>query len=81
VSHLGLFLLEKQMIIKGSQSIDASFDGNGYILLEQYSIEFGKTVTILITLEQYNNIENFVFRNKDELELLWNDGVKDDSNS
>lgn len=66
------------MIIKGSQIINTYLDCDGLIVLEQYSTEFGKPVTISITPEQFNIIENWVFKNKDEIELAWNDGVSDE---
>lgn len=66
------------MIIKGSQIINTYLDCDGFIVLEQYSTEFGKPVTISINYEQFKAIEHFVFKNKEEIELLWNDGVSDE---
>ena len=69
------------MIIKGSQIINTYLDCYGLIVLEQYSTEFGMKVIISITPEQFNAIENWVFKNRDDIELAWNEGVEDDFNS
>jgi hypothetical protein len=66
------------MIIKGSQIINTYLDCDGLIVLEQYSTEFGVKVTISITPEQFNAIENWVFKNRDEIKLTWNEGVSDE---
>ena len=51
---------------------------SGTISIEQYSPAHDEPVRIFLTLDQFKQIENWVFKNKDELELLWNDGVKDE---
>lgn len=66
------------MVIKGSQSINIFFTTDGHIELQQYSTEFGKSVAISFNYEQFKAIEHFVFKNKDEIELAWNDGVSDE---
>lgn len=67
------------MILKPSLAVNASYDDNGYICIEQYSTEFGKLVTIKLTKDQFDLIENFVFKNKDEIELSWNEGIDDET--
>ena len=68
------------MVIKDSPGVNVYFDKDGFILLRQYSEDLG-TSTISLTMEQFEKIEHWFFKNKDEIELAWNEGVEDDSNS
>lgn len=64
------------MIFKGSQAIQAGFTEDGLICLEQYSTEFGKSVSIFITLDQFKLIERYVMNWKEDISQAWNDGVE-----
>ena len=66
------------MIIKESLGINIYFDKKGFVILRQYSEAFG-TSTICLTMDQLEKIEHWFFKNKDEIELAWNEGVEDDS--
>jgi hypothetical protein len=81
VSHLGLFLLEKQMELKGIEPVEVFITNGGKIAIKQEAIEFGEPVVIFLSVDQFEKIEHWVFKNKDEIELRWNEGVEDDSNS
>ena len=69
------------MVLKGNRSVEVSITTDGRICIEQFSNLLDRVMEIHLTMEQFNNIETFVFKNKDEIELLWNEGVENDSNS
>ena len=69
------------MKLKSSSSVDVSLEANGKICIEQFSLAAEMLVEIHLTIEQFNSIANWVFKNKDEIELTWNEGVENDSNS
>jgi hypothetical protein len=49
----------------------------GKIAIVQNSFEFGRDVHVFLTLEQFDKLETWVLRNKEEIELAWNDGVEE----
>ena len=51
---------------------------DGRIAISQDSFEYGKRVDVFLTLEQFNSLESWVFKNKDEIEADWNGGVEDE---
>ena len=69
------------MKLKEVDGIEVYITNNGRIALKQDSIEYGQPTVTFITLNQFSVIEDWVFRNRDEIDLLWNDGieVEDDS--
>ena len=69
------------MELKAIKATSVSITTDGKINIEQWSNLLERPVEIQLTLEQFNNIETFVFKNKDEIELAWNEGVENDSNS
>lgn len=69
------------MELKGIEAATVRISTSGNICIEQYSHSMGAPVEIYLTLQQFNNIETFVFKNRDDIELLWNEGVENDSNS
>ncbi len=69
------------MELKAIKATSVTITTDGKINIEQWSNLLERPVEIQLTLEQFNNIETFVFKNKDEIELAWNEGVEDDSNS
>ena len=77
-SHLGLFFMGKAMELKGIQAVKVFMTVDGRICIRQDSIEFGRPVSIFVNLDQFSKIEHWVFQNKDEIELTWNDGVEDE---
>jgi hypothetical protein len=66
------------MELKGIAPVEVFTTNGGRIEIKQNSIEFGKPVSIFITLDQFSKIEHWVFKNKDEIELAWNEGVEDE---
>lgn len=66
------------MKLKSTSSIDVSLETNGKICIEQFSLSAEMPVEIHLTIEQFNSIANWVFKNKDEIELAWNGGVSDE---
>ena len=69
------------MELKGIEAVEVFITTNGKIAIRQDCIEYGEPVCIFISKEQFSQIENWVFKNKEEIELAWNDGVQNDSNS
>ena len=69
------------MIIKGIEPVEVFITNGGKIAIKQEAIEFGEPVVIFLSSDQFAKIEHWVFKNKDQIELLWNEGVEDDSNS
>jgi len=67
------------MELKGTEAVEVFITVGGKIGIRQDAIEFGEPVVVFITLDQFAAIENWVFKNKDEIDLTWNNGVEDDS--
>lgn len=69
------------MKLKEVDGVEVYITNNGRIALKQDSIEYGQPTVTFLTLNQFSVIEDWVFRNRDEIDLLWNDGieVEDDS--
>ena len=53
----------------------------GKISITQWSEENNDFVSIFLTLDQFHEIDGYIFKNRDEIQLKWNEGVQDDSNS
>lgn len=66
------------MKFKSIEGFSVFINTEGKIAIEQESFEFGKTVCVFLTLDQFDALSNWVFVNKDEIDLVWNDGVEDD---
>jgi hypothetical protein len=69
------FFLGKAMELKSTKSAHVSMNGQGKIVIEQWSDDLNKPVTIYLTYDQFLAIESWLFKNKDEIEAAWNDGV------
>jgi len=67
------------MRLKSVESVDVYITQEGKIALEQESLEFGERVYIYLTLEQFKSLDSWVFKNKDEIELAWNEGKDDET--
>ena len=63
------------MELKSTKSAHVSMNGQGKIVIEQWSDDLNKPVTIYLTYDQFLAIESWLFKNKDEIEAAWNDGV------
>jgi hypothetical protein len=72
------FSLEKAMELKGTKSAHVDLNSQGKIVIEQWSDDFDQPVMIYLTLDQFEAIGNWVFKNRGEIELAWNDGVEDE---
>ena len=70
------FFLGKAMNLKSTKSANVSFNNQGKIVIEQWSDDFGKPVTFYLTADQLQQIDSWAFRNKEEIEAAWNDGVE-----
>ena len=68
------------MKFKDVDPIEVIITTNGKIGIRQDSNDYDSDC-VFITLDQFAKIENWVFKNKDEIELAWNEGVENDSNS
>jgi hypothetical protein len=66
------------MELKGIEAVEVFMTVGGKIGIRQDAIEFGEPVCVFITLDQFSKIEHWVFQNKDEIELTWNDGVENE---
>lgn len=65
------------MKFKSVEGLDIYVTGEGKIALEQNSFEFGEPVRVLLTLEQFNNLHDWVLENEDQIDVTWNGGVCD----
>ena len=63
---------------KSVEGFSAFINKEGKIAIEQYSYEFGKPVYVFLTMEQFETIEHWVYKNQAGIELTWNDGVEDE---
>ena len=66
------------MNLKSIKSANVDFTSEGKIVIEQWSDDFNQPVTIYLTLEQFQAIENWVFKGKEEIEFAWNSGVENE---
>ena len=69
------------MKLKAIEPVEVIVTNNGTIGIRQDVVEYEDQVCIFLTLDQFLKIENWVFKNRDQIELLWNEGIEDDSNS
>ena len=67
--------------IKGVDAVHADMTVSGKICIEQWSHEFGETVCIYLTLDQFREIEHWVDRNEVDIEEAWNSGVENETDS
>jgi hypothetical protein len=67
------------MKLKSIEGFSVFINKEGKIGIEQESYEFGKPVHVYFTIEQFDGLSNWVWKNKDDIELVWNNGVEDDS--
>jgi hypothetical protein len=65
------------MNIKGAKSLNVTINKQGKIVIEQWSDEFDRPEAIYLTINQFEAIDDWVFKNRDEIELAWNNGVDD----
>jgi hypothetical protein len=65
------------MELKGIEAVEVFTTVGGKIAIKQDSIEFGEPVVVFLSLDQFAAIENWVFKNKDEIDLAWNNGVEE----
>jgi hypothetical protein len=65
------------MKLKGTQSVRVDFTEAGTIVLEQLCDITNEFIYIYLTLEQFDSLETWVLRNKEEIECAWNDGVEE----
>jgi hypothetical protein len=64
-----------------TQSTEVGISSDGKIYIEQYCSDLKEPIYIYLSLDQFRVIENWVFKNKDEIELKWNCGVRDEADS
>lgn len=64
-----------------TQSAEVGIASNGKIYIEQYCDHLKEPVYVYLSLDQFRIIENWVFKNQDEIELAWNGGVSNEANS
>jgi hypothetical protein len=50
---------------------------SGKIAIKQYSFAHEMNVEIYLTLDQFDKLETWVLRNKEEIQCAWNDGVEE----
>ncbi len=66
------------MELKATKSVHVDFNNQGKIVIEQWSDDFDQPVTIYLTSDQFAAIEHWVFKNKEEIEAAWNNGVENE---
>ena len=64
------------MELKATKSAHVDFNSQGKIVIEQWSDDFNQPVTIYLTIDQVRKIDMWAWRNKDEIEAAWNEGVE-----
>jgi hypothetical protein len=69
------------MQLKSTKAVTVNVDSDGKICIQQYYEVTDSIVAIYLTPEQFNSIESWVFKNRDEIELNWNNGVNDETDS
>jgi hypothetical protein len=69
------------MKLKDTEALEIFITKHGRIAIRQDSIEHGEPVLIFITLEQFAKIEDWVFKNKEEIEIIWNEGIDKEEDS
>jgi hypothetical protein len=67
--------------MKETQATDVGISSDGKIYIEQYCSAMNEPIYIYLSLEQFKSIEDWVWKNKDEIELAWNGGVSDEADS
>ena len=70
--------MEKAMQLKGNDAVEVFLTVGGKIAIRQ-DCAFGESESVFLTLDQFAKIEDWIFKNKDEIVLAWNEGVEDDS--
>ena len=63
---------------KSIEGFSAFINKEGKIAIEQDSYEFAKPVHVYLTMEQFETLEHWVYKNIAEIELTWNEGVEDE---
>jgi hypothetical protein len=66
------------MNLKSTKSANVSFNSQGKIVIDQWSDDLNKLVTIYLTIDQLQQIDMWAFRYKEEIEAAWNDGVENE---
>lgn len=64
------------MRLKDTKAVEVFINRNGEIALSQKCSEF-ECGFVALTLDQFRKIEDWVFKNREEIELAWNDGIED----
>jgi hypothetical protein len=72
------FFLGKAMNLKGTKSAHVEFNSEGKIVIEQWSDDLEQPVTIYLTYDQFVAIESWLFRNREDISLAWNNGVENE---
>jgi hypothetical protein len=65
------------MKLKDVDPVEVIITTNGKIGIRQDSNDYDSDC-VFITLDQFLKIENWVFKNKEEIELAWNDGLENE---
>jgi hypothetical protein len=65
------------MNLKSIKSANVSFNSQGKIVIEQWDDNLNHPVMIFLTLDQFEALDTWVFRNRADIELAWNSGVDD----
>jgi hypothetical protein len=66
------------MKLKSTKSVHVDLNSQGKIVIEQWSDDFNKPVTIYLTYDQFLAIESWLFKSRESIELAWNDGVENE---
>lgn len=69
------------MKLKDTEALEIFISKHGKIVLRQYCPEDDGIVNIYLTLDQFAKIEDWVFKNKEEIEIIWNDGIQKEDDS
>jgi hypothetical protein len=68
--------LGKAMNFKNVEGFYLYMTEDGRIGIQQKSFEYGKSVNVFLTLDQFRLVEKWVTRNECDIDEVWNSGVE-----
>jgi hypothetical protein len=78
IQSQAFFLEKSKMELKFTRAATVDIERDGKICIQQWCDSTNSVVEIYLTLEQFNSIESWVFKNRDEIESRWNNGAEDE---
>ena len=79
VSPRAFFIGKSKMKLKSTDETSVEITKDGKICIYQFCKISNQPVEVHLTLEQFDSLETWILRNKDEIECAWNGGVEYDT--